>query len=273
MVDIIVKKGLDIPIEGKPIGDPQVLPPPKCVALDVSCHDMLRLKLLKKEGEHVAQGEAILVDKHCDARVFIAPASGTIREVIRGDKRRILNVSIDVEESSARNDFPRLEGDDLIKHMGECGLFSYILVRPGNRVPDPSQAPEAIFIKGLETAPFAPPPEWEVERHSEAFQAGLSSLASIAPVHLVTRPGSLLSSARDVTHHTAKGPHPASNPSVHIANIHPIIRKDQVIWTLDVSGVIAIGMMACEKKVYTERIVAVCGTKSPRYVIAHLGQA
>ena len=273
MVDIVVKKGLDIPIEGKPAGDRVVLPSPKCVALDISGCEGVRLKVLKKEGEKVAQGEPLCVDKEHEERVFLAPASGTVKEIVRGEKRRVMNVAIEVGEGKVREDFPALDGDDLVTKLGVCGLFSYITVRPGGRVPMPSEKPEAIFVRGLETAPFAPPPEWEVEQHGEAFEAGLSVLEKLAPVHLVTRKGSKLASARGAACHTASGPHPAANVSVHMAAIHPIVRKEQIVWELDVSGVIAIGMMATQKKMYTERIVAICGVKEPRYVVAHLGQA
>ena len=277
MVHIEIKKGLDIPIAGAPGGEMTQLAPSPIVALDVSEQVNLRLKLLKKEGEEVQQGEPLLADKFFSDRQFVAPASGIIKKVIRGEKRQVLNISIERSEKPPFEDLPSLhcDGEKLIKEMGRAGLFSYIKSRPGNLIPDPSVLPEAIFVKGIDTAPFAPDPVTEAMRHREEFQAGLSVLSRLAPVHLTTRPNSSISSMKDVTCHTASGPHPAGNVSLHIYHIHPIVKKQQVIWTLDVSGVIAIGMMAKKRKVYTERIISVCGENIPNrgFYIAHLGQS
>ncbi|MCB1082275.1 MAG: NADH:ubiquinone reductase (Na(+)-transporting) subunit A, partial [Chlamydiia bacterium] len=139
-------------------------------------------------------------------------------------------------------------------------------LRPCNRIAHPQIQPEVIFVKAIESAPFAPPPELEVEGMEDYFAVGLEGLESLAPIHLVHREGSCCSSFTSQSCgkvHSATGPHPIGNASVHIAALHPIKTVDQAVWVLTVSDVIAIGMWLKEGRYYTEKVVGVGGEGIP----------
>lgn len=277
MVQILVDKGLDIPIEGKPQGKVQPLipsgeaktQPPKEVALDVSSFSQLRFKLLAKEGEKILKGAPLLLDKSTEGRFFVAPASGVIKEIKRGDKRRLLSVVIAIDEEEIPHTFPPLLPEHttrnmLIERLKEGGLFANISARPFERLADPEQTPKSIFVKAIESAPFVPPAELQVEGHEEIFQIGLNALVKLTDgkVHLVYSASSQFSPfihAKGVEKHTVKGPHPAGNASLHIHKIDPISSADDLIWTLDAHDVVMIGYLLKEGIYFTDRIVSIAG--------------
>ena len=255
---IKIKKGLDIPLPGQPTGEIQSIPFPNHLALDLSPFETTPFKLIKKEGESVRVGEPLAYDKKCPMRRFVSPASGIIKEVVRGLKRRLLSIVIETDHE--QTPFEKKK-----ETLFEAGLAPHIRVRPGIRIAHPDRKPEAIFVKAIESAPFAPFPELQVEGYEEFFTAGIEMLKEFAPVHLVCREGSRAFSNFDVEVHTASGPHPIGNHSVHIAAIHPITMNDQVIWTLNIVDVIVIGRWKLEGVYHAQRVISVAGDKGGFY--------
>lgn len=270
MVKIRSKKYLELPLPLSPEGDIKTLDPPKKVGLDVSEHVGVRFQLLKKEGENVLEGEPVLQDKHCPVRQFVAPIAGKIVEIQRGEKRRILTVVIERGEGGVHKHTP-LEGENLPEKMAQAGLFAYIRKRPTNTLPDPNKPPEAIFVKGLDTAPYSAPSSMELSGKEPFFEAGLNLLKGLAPVHVVTEALDPMANVEGVEWHTANGRYPICSPSLHIYSIRPITDKQTNIWTLDFSGVIAIGMMKAEGKVYNERVFGVGGLEERGFYRGALG--
>lgn len=259
-MQIKIKRGLNIPIGGTPSGTVQTLPQPTTLALDLDAFPFLRFSLLKKVGEAVTIGEPLAEDKSCPGRVFVSPASGTIKDIVRGLKRRILHIVIACDSSPKY--FEHALPKELLPALMQGGLFPHIRVRPCNRLPDPSTPPEAIFVRAIASAPFAPPPELEVQGKESFFQHALTALSTLCPVHLVSHAQSTCAAfreAKDVETHTAEGPHPISHPSLHIAAIHPIRTNQQTVWTLDVSDVVAIGSLLKEGRYDNQRVVSLAG--------------
>ena len=255
---INIKNGLDIPLPGQPTGEIQSIPFPNRLALDLSSFETILFKLIKKEGESVRVGEPLAYDKKCPKRLFVSPASGTVKEIVRGLKRRLLSVVIETDGKQTP-----FEGK--YETLFEAGLAPHIRMRPGLRIAHPDRKPEAIFVKAIESAPFAPPPELQIKGYEDFFTAGIKALKEFAPVHLVCREESGVFSSSDAQVHTASGPHPIGNHSVHIAAIHPITMNDQVIWTLNIVDVIAIGRWKLEGIYHTQRVISVAGDKGGFY--------
>jgi Na+-transporting NADH:ubiquinone oxidoreductase subunit A len=93
---IKIKKGLDIPIAGKPSGKPQIFVhggestprTPIYIALNLDPFEDIPLKLLAKVGDQVTIGQPLAEDKMSPGRYFASPAAGTITEVRRGLKSK-----------------------------------------------------------------------------------------------------------------------------------------------------------------------------------------
>ncbi|MEM7174919.1 MAG: NADH:ubiquinone reductase (Na(+)-transporting) subunit A [Chlamydiota bacterium] len=266
---IQIKKGLNIPLKGMPQGKLQLLPLPSTVSLDLSPFDHLRFTLLKKIGDQVRAGEPIVQAKDTHKLIFVSPGSGVVKEIVRGLKRRLLRVIIAVNPDEQPWLCEPLEidsapPDQVMQLLLQGGIFPHIQVRPSFRLPDVEKLPEAVFIRALASAPFAPSPELEVLGKEKEFACGLKVLQLLCPdqVHLVFHASSSCEAfiqAQDIVKHTALGPHPIESSSIHIEAIYPIFNRDQVIWTLNVSTVIGIGNLLINGASYTDQVISIAG--------------
>lgn len=279
MVHIKIAKGLDIPILGMPAGSPKPLIPggeatrfePRQLALDLLSFTALRLRLLVKPGDLVKIGDPLAEDKFTPGRYFVSPAAGTVHEILRGAKRLPLSIIINVNanEREEYRQFPALNParamrEELVELFKSAGIFALIRQRPFNLLADPAAIPKSIFVKALESAPFVPPAEMQVEGFENEFQIGLDALAALTsgPVNLVYRldtPLKAFSAARNVIKHTAEGPHPIANSSVHIQAIDPIRSPQDLIWTVTARDVVAIGFLLSLGRCYHERVISIAG--------------
>lgn len=267
MAEIKIKKGLDVPIEGHPKGSVTPLITPPQISLNFEPFEEVKHRLLVKVGDVVKIGDPIAEDKACVGRFFVSPANGAVKEVRRGHKRRLLNVVIDVAGNEQYAEHPPLNlnsasREDLIAALKKGGYFARIRQRPFNILADPAKQPRSIFVKALESAPFVPPAEMQVEGHEADFQAGLTALAKLTagPVHLVYRKSSTaFLNAKDVVHHTAEGPHPIANHSLHIQEIDRILSYDDVVWTVNALDVVGIGHFLRTGKYFIDQIISIAG--------------
>lgn len=280
-----MKKGLDIPLSGLPLTDlVEEKKRPNLAALDLGFFSDRRFNFFKKVGETVKIGEAIAQDKVLQGINYVAPASGKIVEIIRGDKRRPLKVVIKTDNEvffeHSLCDYQNATPDEIIKNMGSSGLLSHIRRRPSNTLPS-CQKPEAIFIRGVESAPFVVDPSLQLRGVEEYFQIGLDVLAKLTDqLHLITRKGvadPVFKNAKNVRLHTVEGPHPAANASVHIYHIYPILSVSQCVWTLDVLGVVLIGRLFKDGIYHNKKVISLCGESIPdeyrKYYNVYFGHA
>lgn len=275
MVHINVTKGLDIPIKGKPEGKLHPvsanghLVHPRLISLNLTSFDEIKFKILVEVNDVVKVGQPLLEDKSVPGRMFVSPAGGVVREIRRGLKRSLQHIVIEITHPEQYLDIGSLNPqtdsrEQIIQKMMQGGLFAHIGKRPFSQLANPSQTPRAIFVKAIESAPFVPPAEMQVEGHEQYFQSGLDALAKLTDgkVHLVYRKGSpshAFHSAQNVVKHTAEGPHPVGNQSVHIHEIDPIRSPEDVVWTVNVHDVIAIGYLLTTGKYFVDRIIGIGG--------------
>jgi Na+-transporting NADH:ubiquinone oxidoreductase subunit A len=270
MAHICITKGLDIPLEGAPAGAPQLLETSSVplVVLDLKPFGDSHWRVLVKVGDSVDIGQPLVEEKSKPGLFLVSPAGGKIADIQRGPKRALLGIAIEVAGQEgqipmavADSSASRIEICEALKSGGLCGV---IHVRPFSRMADPSKAPRAIFVKALESAPFMPPAELQVSGYEREFQVGLDLLAALTDgaVHLVHRAGSQLrafTEARHVQIHSAEGPHPIGNSSVHIQAIAPIRGVDDQVWTINARDVVAIGYQLSTGRCLLERVVAIAG--------------
>lgn len=279
MAHIKITKGLDIPIDGKPEGHVKSFIPggevsplehPQLISLNLKSFQDLKFKLLVKPDDVVKLGQPLVEDKSAPGRMFVAPAAGVIKEIRRGFKRSLLDIVIAVaQEKEEYQEYSKMRVEDtsretLIERMKEGGIFSHIYARPFQRLADPQKLPRSIFVKAIESAPYVPHAEMQVEKHEREFQIGLDALAKLTdgPVHLVYRAGShckAFTNAQHVQKHTAEGPHPIGNVSVHIQALDPIKKADDMIWTIHARDVVALGYLLEQGRCYVERVISIAG--------------
>lgn len=279
MVNIKITKGLDIPLKGKPEGSVQALiasgqaapmSAPAQIGLNLSAFDTIKFKLLVKPGDTVKIGDPIAEDKSTPGRLFVSPAAGSIHDIQRGLKRSLQTIVINVARQEEYREFGSLDPqkaakETIINRLLEAGAFASIRSRPFNVLADPTKTPRSIFVKAIESAPYAPPAELQIMGHEKDFQTGIWALKALTdgPVHLIYRKGSKSSAftaAEGVQKHTAEGPHPIGNASVHIQHIDPIRSVEDAVWTLTARDVVAIGYLLNNGRCFIDRVVGIGGS-------------
>ena len=187
MVNYIkLKRGLDIPVEGIPSAHIIKSIVSETVAVKPTDFRGLIPKLMVKEGDPVKAGTTLFIDKKRPEVKFSSPASGTVCEIVRGEKRKLLEVRIkaDSETDYEKFDIPKIEeltGKQVIGTLLESGLWPCVLQRPYGIVANPETTPKAIYISTFDTAPLAADYDYTLREEVETIQTAINVLAKIAP--------------------------------------------------------------------------------------------
>lgn len=238
-------------------------------------------KVVVKPGDRVKAGEALFVNKEYPAVKFASPVSGTVKAVVRGERRKVLGVSVEADAGQefvdyGKKDVRQLDGRGVKEALLEAGLFGFIDRLPYAVSATPDAEPKAIFVSALRDKPLAADFEYELEGQEEDFQAGLTALSKIAVTHLGIgrkQTAKALTEARDVEVAVFDGPCPAGNVGVQVNHISPV-NKGEVVWTVDPTVVLFIGRLFNSGKVDMHRCVAFTGSEveKPAYVDMMVGE-
>ena len=280
MANVIkLRKGLDIHLQGKAEEKKIQLKSNGKYALVPDDFEGITPKVVVREGDHVKAGDALFVNKLYPEVKFASPVSGTVREVVRGERRKVLCVRVDADTQQEFTDFGRrdvntMNGEQVINALLEAGLFGYINQLPYAVSTNPGAQPKAIFVSALRDKPLAADFEFEVKGQEQDFQTGLTALSKIAKTYLGVGEGSALTNMKDAEVTVFQGKCPAGNVGVQVNNIDPV-NKGEVVWTIgDPTVVLFIGRLFNTGKVNLTRTVALCGSevKSPAYVDMLVGE-
>lgn len=276
MAEIIrIKKGLDIPLSGKPSSEVKA---DNKTTLFAICPDDFPgpvWKAVVKPGDSVAAGDPLLKDKAYGKILLVSPVSGTVTEVKRGERRHIDYISIikQQDDSNAENRPKASSPEQIRQAMLESGLWAMMRQRPYDIVPDPEVAPRDIFVTSFDSAPLAP--EMLDAENTKWLEKGLRALAKLTTgkVFLGVKAGSSISS-QAATVYEFEGPHPAGNVGTQIAAIKPV-NKGETVWTLDAVTAAKIGKLCEEGKLDFSVSVALTGplVKNPHIVSTFAGAA
>ncbi len=278
-----LRKGLDIRLVGAANKVKTESPMPKTVALRPSDFHGMVPKMVVKEGEAVTAGKPIFHDKYNPSIKYVSPVTGTLNAVVRGEKRRILEVVIDVAEnqnfeSGSPIDVASMSGDQIKELMLESGLWPFVRQRPIDVVADPSRAPKAIFISAFDSAPLAPDFDFVLHGKEKEFQAGLDAISKLTEgkVHLTLNgkapADATFTGAQGVEKNKIFGKHPAGNVGTQIHHIDPI-NKGEFVWVLNAQDVAIIGRFFLSGKYIPKRTIALAGSevKDPHYFETIIG--
>ena len=97
-LNISLKRGLKLNLKGSPDKVYAPLQASEEYVVKPTDFHLLTPKLVVKENDKVKAGDTLFYDKYNDKIKFSAPVSGSVKEIIRGQKRRILNVVIKADK-------------------------------------------------------------------------------------------------------------------------------------------------------------------------------
>ena len=262
-----LRKGLDIKLVGEADKLKVDAPMPASVALKPTDFHGLVPKMVAKQGDKVKIGSVIFYDKYNEAIKFVSPVSGVVEEVVRGAKRKILEVRItpDAQEDAVKHepkDPASLSGEEVKAAMLENGLWPFLKQRPLDIVADPNVEPKAIFVSAFDSHPLAPDYDYIVHGQDQKF---LLQLFLFLKVHLTLNGNvpadATFQNAKNVQINKISGKHPAGNVGTQIHFIDPI-DKGQFVFTVNPQDVVAIGKFFAEGQYDPTRIVALTGSEA-----------
>lgn len=274
-----IKKGLDIPLKGRPDERIDVVSPVSKVAVLGSDYIGLKPTMLVKEGDAVKAGTPLFEDKKNRGVIVTSPTSGTVAAINRGAKRALVSVVIDVKgddsESFSFEDLASISAEQVRELLIKSGLWVSMRTRPYGKVPTVDATPNSIFVNAMDSNPLAVDPTIIINERASDFATGVSVLAKFGvPVYVCQADGAQLPdlNASGVQIARFAGKHPAGLSSTHVHHIDPVDASKSV-WTLGYQDVIAIGSLAQTGRIDTTRYVAVAGplVNSPRVLAARLG--
>jgi Na+-transporting NADH:ubiquinone oxidoreductase subunit A len=286
---VALRKGYDIKLIGKAGYTLTSVPVSDLIAVKPTDFKSVVPKLLVEVGDEVLAGQPLFFDKNNPAIKVPSPVSGEVVEVVRGAKRRIMEIRIIADRSQIRYaSFPvanpiELSREAIVTQLLESGCWTYLRQRPYSLIANPESTPKGIFISGFDTAPLAPDLGFVLEQEKDNFNTGLEALNKLADgqLHLSLRRGAdERLTEKDIQGvppghiHYFQGPHPAGNVGVQIHHLSPI-RKDEVVWYVHPQDVVIIGRLFREGRYRADRIVALTGSsvREPQYYRLLTGQS
>ncbi len=283
--NINLKNGLDIPIAGIAVQKVKKAIAPDVVAVKPTDFRGLMPRLLVKEGDIVEAGTPVMADKLCPDVLFASPVSGTVEAVVRGEKRKLLEIRIKADRTQKYVDFgvkdvKSLDAVQIKAALLQSGLWPSLIQRPYGVIANPESAPKAVFVSAFSTAPLAADPEYALRDDLDHIQTGVNALAKLTSggVHMsfneVNYNGTPFHKLENIIAHTFSGKHPAGNVGVQIHHIAPI-QKGETVWTVSLMMLAAIGKLFNTGKYDVSRKVAITGPKAvePCYVTALAGMS
>lgn len=271
---IQIKRGLDIPLKGRALGEEKIDTKTRLFAITPDDFRGYSWKAKVKEGEFVAVGFPLLSAKEDDDICLVAPVSGRVKEIKRGERRKIEYISVERMDTPLVAPVFDTDGDraGIITTLKRSGLFAMISQRPFDIVPDGEKIPRDIFVTSFDTAPLAPP-MIDIPTVREYLESGLRVLARLTDGKVYLG----ISDKADFTSQSAevikfRGPHPAGNVGTQIAAISPV-NKGETVWTLDAITASRIGMLFAAGVLSLATTVAVTGPNAvlPKMIKTDIG--
>jgi len=282
---IKVKRGLDIPIAGRP--EQRIHPGAPVRTVGVLGQDYVTYKrlptLLVNEGDRVRLGQPLVRGKYLTDVTTTAPGTGVVEYIERGARRFLQTIAIRLEGDGEEtfNAWPAeelvgLNATQVRENLLASGLWLSFRTRPYGLVANPDSEPHSIFVTAVDTNPLAADPAVVIAESPADFSNGLTVLTKLTPgkVFVCKAAGATV----PTPHSTAlsveefSGPHPAGLVGTHIHFLAPVDTQ-RTVWHLNYQDVIAIGRLFTSGRLSTERIVALGGPQvlNPRLIRTRLG--
>ena len=287
-----IRKGLDLPIPGKPLQVVRGSTPCTRVAVMADDFPGMKARMHVEEGETVKRGQILFEDRKKPGVWHTAPGAGRVLGIHRGEKRSLQSVVIDLSDGERRGEpgpdefasFSSYTGaaaeslarDQIRALLIESGLWTAIRVRPFSKVPAPDDTADALFITATDTTPHAPIPDVVLEDRMNDFVLGAGIVARLldGPTYLCVSEHSEIGdrAPEGVRVERFAGPHPSGTVGLHIHRLRPV-NRERSVWHIGYQDVAAVGSLFSTGRLDVSRIISIAGPKveDPRLERTRIG--
>ena len=251
MQKITIKKGHNINISGLASREFTNAPTQKFVSISPQDFNYIKPKLLVKEGDHVSLGDALFFDKVNPEVKWPSIAAGTISKIVYGERRAVLDIIIEIDESKEKNlepiDKKNLSSKAEVKNfIKNNNLWPFFTQRPFNKVVDPEDDPKCIIVSLADSSPLANDLSFSIAEKKDHIVSALLNIKKLTDGNLyVAVRGdnfSFLSDYDFITLVQVEGPHPSGNVGVILNRINPL-NQNEVVWTVQGSHLPILGKL------------------------------
>ncbi len=269
-IDLKIKKGLKLNLKGEAENTIEQAPVSKTIGLRPTNFHSLVPKMVLKEGAKLKAGDEVFFSKYSDKTRVVSPVSGTLKEIVRGAKRKILNVIVEADDTIEYKDFGvmdplKSDSADVKDRIFSTGLGIFLNQRPYDIPANADDTPKAIYISAYDTAPLSASQEFILKDRQDDFQNGVNALTKLTggKVYLGVdkKSDSFLHTVENAEILTITGPHPAGNVGTLIHETEPI-NRGEIVWTINPEDVAIIGEQFRTGKYNAQRTVVVTGTSA-----------
>ncbi len=290
----VIKRGLDLPISGSPEQQITEAPPVARVAVLNDEYPFMKPRMHVAVGDEVKRGQLLFEDRKADGVRFTSPAAGKVVAIHRGARRKFESMIIELNDREQAGALSEADHQPFSSHtpgrsidqlnteavkalLVESGLWTAIRARPFDRVPSPSETPNALFVTAIDTRPGAADPAVVLKGREDAFTRGLYAVSKLTEgtVWLCKAQGAAIGNSGNVPRVQVAefaGKHPAGLVGTHIHTLAPVSRT-HVSWHLGYQDVIAIGELFATGTLDVSRVIALSGPQvtKPRLLKTRLG--
>ena len=278
--DIRIRKGFNLNLDGEANKILVDIHPSKTFALKPADFFSSTPKLLVKEGAKVEKGTPLFFAKENPRVHFVSPVSGEVTAIIRGAKRKILEVVVAQDDSAAavKHEIPELNALDQEQTkeiLLKAGAWPFITQRPYGTIARPEDTPKAIYVSTYTTAPLDVDYDFLLKNNKAEFQKGIDVLAKLTDNLTLTADASfkgLFEKVENANLVGVSGNHPAGNVGVQIHHLTPI-NAGESVWVVNPEDVANIGALFMNGEFSAQRTVALVGSSvgNPQYYKATIG--
>lgn len=281
--NVKIKRGMDIPLEGKPSTHIHAISSSTTFAIKPTDFKGLVPKLRIKQGEEVRVGDCLFADKKNDKICFTSPVSGEVVEIVRGERRAITAIKILADSAEYKckefdtQNYSTKNVDEIKAILLESGLWPFITQRPFGVIADTEVTPKSIHVSGFDSSPLAADLGVSLRGQESQLETGFKILNMLSEggVYLnlhAKKDNTIYQNIKDVKVSYFDGPHPSGLVGVQINNLDPI-NKGDVVWTIKPQHVAFIGKLFETGKIDFEQNIVIAGSevKEPAYYTTRLG--
>ena len=282
MEKIELARGFTPKVTGLPDYTSVRLPFPPTLGCSAGDIPFIRPKLLVKEGEFVKTGAPLFTDKRDTSIQYVSPGTGKVKQILFGERRRLLEVIIAPEqiddfiefEPVTTNQLLDIPKPDLVDRLKTGGLWQGLRQFPALDTADPDHTPAMIIVSMNGNDLFSPHPAKVLENNFEAFDAGMTVLRRFSHRIVVTARQSSVKRIRKLNNtiaeqitHITDDQYPAWNPGAVLYRLKQT-QADNASWCISLEHLIMIGNFLLKGKYPVEKMVSLTrsGDKRPHLI-------
>jgi Na+-transporting NADH:ubiquinone oxidoreductase subunit A len=248
MEKLALSKGFTIKLAGMP--DPSVINLAWPSTVGVSARDIphIRPKLLVKEKDSVKTGTPLFCDKRDTSIQYVSPGTGTVKKILFGRRRRLVEVVIALDQMDnfiqfdpvSPKDLAQISNQDLADHLKQGGMWQTLRQLPARDTADSEQKPPLIIVCLNGNDMFSPHPAVVLQERFRQFEFGLRVLKKFSDRVLVTaRAGSVtrLGQIQHVITHRVPDIYPAWDPGAVLFHIKKEATENSA-WYIGLEGLL-----------------------------------